>query len=64
MVISGRANTILLVLILAAGIAIVAMLASGARAGPLDPPGPPASTNGVREPGSGRRPSIEGPRRA
>lgn len=42
--VSNRANTLLLVLILAVGIAIVAMLASGARGGPLDPTGPPAST--------------------
>ena len=44
MLISNRANTILLALILAAGIGIIAMLASGVRGGPLDPPGPPAST--------------------
>ncbi len=42
--ISTRTNTLLLVLILAVGIAIVAMLASGARGGPLDPTGPPSST--------------------
>jgi hypothetical protein len=42
--ISNRANTVLLILILAVGIGIVAMLASGARGGPLDPPGAPAST--------------------
>jgi len=42
--VSTRTNTLLLVLILAVGIAIVAMLASGARGGPLDPTGPPAST--------------------
>ncbi len=52
MLISGRANTILLVLILAVGVAIVAMLASGVRGGPLDPPGSPASTAGVRQPGT------------
>lgn len=44
MLISNRANTILLVLILAVGVGIVAILASGARGGPLDPPGPPSST--------------------
>lgn len=44
MLISHRANTILLVAILAVGIGIVAMLASGARGGPLDPPGAPGST--------------------
>src|SRR6202521_2660459 len=47
-----RLNTFLLVLILVVGVAIVGMLASGARGGPLDPPGPPASTSGVREPGT------------
>lgn len=50
MLISRRANTILLVLILALGVGIVAMLASGARGGPMDPPGPPASTQPVVEP--------------
>lgn len=50
MLISRRTNTILLVLILGVGIGIVAMLASGARGGPLDPPGPPASTQPVVEP--------------
>jgi hypothetical protein len=34
----------LLVLILAVGIGIVAMLATGARGGPLDPPAPPSAT--------------------
>ena len=42
--ISNRTNTILLGTILAVGIGIVAMLASNARGGPLDPPGPPAQT--------------------
>ena len=42
--ISHRTHTILLVLILAVGVGIVAMLASGARGGPLDPPGPPVGT--------------------
>jgi hypothetical protein len=41
MLVSNRATNILLVLILAVGIGIVAMLASGVRGGPLDPPGPP-----------------------
>jgi hypothetical protein len=50
--ISNRANTILLVAILAVGIGIVAMLAAGVRGGPLDPPGAPASTDGVRQPGT------------
>ena len=44
MLISNRATNILLVLILAVSAGIVAMLASGARGGPLDPTGPPAST--------------------
>ena len=44
MLISNRATNILLVAVLAVGIAIVAMLASGARGGPLDPPGAPGST--------------------
>ena len=44
MLISTRANTILLVAILAVGIALVAMLASGARGGPLDPTGAPSAT--------------------
>ena len=39
-----RINTLLLVLTLMTGVTIVAMLATGARGGPLDPPGPPAST--------------------
>ena len=49
---SSRTNAILLVAILAVGIGIVAMLATGARGGPLDPPAAPASTDGVREPGT------------
>ena len=44
MLVSSRATNILLVLLLAVGIGIVAMLATGARGGPLDPPGPPAAT--------------------
>ena len=52
MLISNRATNILLVAILAIGIGIVAMLASGARGGPLDPPGPPASTDSVQLPGT------------
>ena len=42
MLISSRTNTFLLVLILAVGIGLVAMLASGVRGGPLDPSGAPA----------------------
>jgi hypothetical protein len=52
MLISNRATNILLVAILAAGIGIVAMLAPGVRGGPLDPPGPPSSSDGVRLPGT------------
>lgn len=52
MQISNRANTILLMLILAVGVGIIAMLASDARGGPLDPPGAPTSTDGVLEPGT------------
>ena len=44
MLVSSRTTNILLVLVLVVGIGIVAMLASGVRGGPLDPPGPPAST--------------------
>jgi|CXWL01.1.fsa_nt_gi hypothetical protein len=39
-----RANTGLLLLVLTALVSLIAMLASGVRGGPLDPPGPPAST--------------------
>ena len=47
-------TNVLLVLVLATGIAIVAMLASGVRGGPIDPPGPPASTmqNVIYQPSS------------
>lgn len=44
MLASPRTTNILLVLVLAMGTAIVAMLATGVRGGPLDPPGAPAST--------------------
>jgi hypothetical protein len=44
MLTSSRTTNILLVIILAVGVAIVAMLASGVRGGPLDPPDPPGST--------------------
>jgi hypothetical protein len=43
MLVARRTNAILLVLILAAGTGIIAMLATGVRGGPLDPPGPPAA---------------------
>jgi hypothetical protein len=42
--VSSRVNTLLLAIILVVGVAIVAMLASGARGGPLDPSGAPAPT--------------------
>jgi hypothetical protein len=41
---SGRVNTLLLALMLAVGVAVVAMLAARGTAGPLDPPSAPAST--------------------
>jgi parallel beta-helix repeat protein len=52
MLTGSRLNTLLLVLMLVVGIAIVGMLATNARGGPLDPPGPPASTSGVLLPGT------------
>lgn len=58
MLVSNRATNILLVLVLAAGIAVVAMLASGVRGGPLDPPAAPGSTNGVRLPGTAIAPPV------
>lgn len=42
----------MLLLILIVGVAIVAMLATGARGGPLDPTSAPGPTDGVREPGT------------
>lgn len=50
--IPGRINTIILLLVLLALVAVVGMLATGARGGPLDPPGPVASTDGVSRPGT------------
>ena len=44
MLVSSRATNILLVVMIAVGIGIVAMLASGVRGGPLDPPAAPAPT--------------------
>jgi hypothetical protein len=44
MLVPSRATNILLILVLAVGIGIVAMLATRVRGGPLDPPGTPAST--------------------
>lgn len=48
----ARLNTALLVLVLLTGLAILATLALRAEGGPLDPPGPPASTDSVRLPGT------------
>lgn len=52
MLVSSRTTNILLMLVLAIGIAIVAMLATGVRGGPLDPTAGPGSTSGVRLPGT------------
>jgi len=52
MLVSARTTNVLLVVMIAIGIAIVAMLANGALAGPLDPPAAPGSTDGVREAGT------------
>src|SRR5262245_21481061 len=52
MLVSSRTTNILLVLVLVVGIAIVAVLATGVRGGPLDPPGAPASTDSVKLPGT------------
>ncbi len=49
---SNRTTNILLVVMIAVGFGIVAMLASGVRGGPLAPSGPPASTSSVRLPGT------------
>jgi hypothetical protein len=50
--VSSRTTNVLLILVLAVGIGIVAMLATGGRAGPLDPPGTPGSTLPQVEPRS------------
>ena len=52
MLVSSRATNLLLVLVLGVGIAVVAMLATGVRGGPLDPPGTPNPTDSVRLPGT------------
>jgi Right handed beta helix region len=52
MLVSPRTTNVLLVVMIAIGIAIVAMLANGAFAGPLDPPAAPGPTDGVREAGT------------
>ena len=50
---SNRITHVLLVLVLFALLAVIGMLATTARGGPLDPPaGAPASTDGVRRPGT------------
>jgi hypothetical protein len=48
----NRLNSLLLVLLVVMAATIIAMLASRAYGGPLDPPGPVGSTDGVREPGT------------
>jgi hypothetical protein len=50
--VSSRTTNILLLLVLAVGIGIVAMLSTGVRGGPLDPVSTPGSTDGVRLPGT------------
>ncbi len=52
-----RFNTVLLLLVLFALLAVIGMLAAGVRGGPLDPPGVPGSTDSVRLPGT----PIDGP---
>ena len=47
-----RTTHILLALVLVALLAVIGMLATGVRGGPLDPSGPPASTESVRLPGT------------
>ena len=50
--ITNRFNTLLLVLLVLMAGAIITMLATRAYGGPLDPTGPPASTDGVLTPGT------------
>jgi hypothetical protein len=47
-----RFNALMLVLIFVALLAVIGMLATGVRGGPLDPPGAPGSTDSVRLPGT------------
>lgn len=47
-----RLNTVLLAIVILALLSIIAMLTVRAEGGPLDPPGPPGATNGVRSPGT------------
>jgi hypothetical protein len=49
---SRRAGLAVQVLILMAMVSVIAMLASGVRGGPLDPPDSPAPTDSVRLPGT------------
>lgn len=53
----NRINTFILFSILFALLAVIAMLATDARGGPLDPPGSPGATDGVLRPGT----PISGP---
>lgn len=48
----ARAHTLLLMLLVAIGLTLIAMLATRASGGPLDPPGAPGPTDGVRAPGT------------
>jgi parallel beta-helix repeat protein len=50
--IGERVTHLLLALVLLALLAIIGMLATGVRGGPLDPGGPPAGTSSVRLPGT------------
>src|SRR5262245_49070296 len=52
-----RFSAVMLVLVFVALLAVIAMLATGVRGGPLDPPGPPSSTDSVKLPGT----PISGP---
>lgn len=47
-----RLTNVLLALVLLALLTVIGMLATDARSGPLDPPGTPAETDGVRLPGT------------
>jgi hypothetical protein len=47
-----RVNVVILLLVLFALLAVIGMLAAGVRGGPLDPPGSPSETDGVRLPGT------------
>ena len=47
-----RINTTLLLLVLRALLAVIGLLATGVRGGPLDPPGAPGATDSVKLPGT------------